>query len=248
MKQKINKIFNILSYCFIFIAAIFTITTINLKENTKDGITIFNHQMMVVETESMEKNELVNVDEYEIKSIKKNSLIIVKVVDENDPYSFYKEIEINDVLTFKYMIGNKQETITHRVINKTPKEDGFIFELRGDNINKDGTTSTQIIDTTEEDSFNYIVGKVIGTSHPMGVVITSMKSDVGIIGVIIIPSIILIFFEIMKISNEVNKEKIQKSKNKDIELQNKNQELEELKRRLLELESEKKEGKLNETH
>ena len=211
MKQKINKIFNILSYCFIFIAAIFTITTINLKENPKDGITIFNHQMMVVETESMEKNELVNVDEYEIKSIKKNSLIIVKVVDENDPYSFYKEIEINDVLTFKYMIGNKQETITHRVINKTPKEEGFIFELRGDNINKDGTTSSQIIDTTEVDSFNYIIGKVIGTSHPMGVVITSMKSDVGIIGVIIIPSIILIVFEIMKISNEVNKEKIQKS-------------------------------------
>ena len=238
MKQKINKIFNILSYCFIFIAAIFTITTINLKENPKDGITIFNHQMMVVETESMEKNELVNVDEYEIKSIKKNSLIIVKVVDENDPYSFYKEIEINDVLTFKYMIGNKQETITHRVINKTPKEEGFIFELRGDNINKDGTTSTQMIDTTEEDSFNYIIGKVEATSYFLGLVLTTLKSQIGIIGVVIIPSIILIFFEIIKIINEINKDKIQKSIEKD-------QELLELKQKLIELE---KKGILNEIH
>ena len=238
MKQKINKIFNILSYCFIFIAAIFTITTINLKENPKDGLTIFNHQMMVVETESMEKNELVNVDEYEIKSIKKNSLIIVKIINENDPYSFYKEIEINDVLTFKYMIGNKQEIITHRVINKTPKEGGFIFELRGDNINKDGTTSTQMIDTTEEDSFNYIIGKVEVTSYFLGLVLTTLKSQIGIIGVVIIPSIILIFFEIIKIINEINKDKIQKSKEKD-------QELLELKQKLIELE---KKGILNEIH
>ena len=133
------------------------------------------------------------------------------------------------------MIGNKQETITHRVINKTPKEGGFIFELRGDNINEDGTTSTQIIDTTDVDSFNYIIGKVIGISYSFGVIMTTMKSDIGIIGVIIIPSIILIIFEIMKISNEINKDKIIKSKEKD-------KELEELKRRLLELENEKKVG------
>ena len=126
MKQKINKLFNILSYCFIFIAAIFTITTINLKENPKEGITLYNHQMMVVETESMEKNELVNVENCKIKSIKKNSLIIVKIVNEKDPYSFYKDIEINDVLTFKYMVGNNQETITHRVINKISKDEGFM--------------------------------------------------------------------------------------------------------------------------
>ena len=238
MKQKINKLFNILLYCFIFIAAIFTIVTINLKENSSHGTTIFNHQMMVVETESMEKNELVNVSNYKIKSIKKNSLVIVKVVDETNPYEFYKNININDVLTFKYMIGNKQETITHRVINKTPKDEGFIFELRGDNINKDGTTSTQIIDTTEVDSFNYIIGKVEFTSYFLGVIITTLKSEIGIIGVIIIPSIILIFFEIIKIINEVNKDKIQKSKEKD-------QELLELKQKLLELE---KKGILNETH
>ena len=238
MKQKINKLFNILSYCFIFIAAIFTITTINLKENPKEGITLYNHQMMVVETESMEKNELVNVENCKIKSIKKNSLIIVKIVNEKDPYSFYKDIEINDVLTFKYMVGNNQETITHRVINKISKDEGFIFELRGDNINEDGTTSIQVIDTTEVDSFNYIIGKVETTSYFLGVILTMLKSQIGIVGVIIIPCIILIFFEVIKIINEINKEKIQKEKDKD-------QELLELKQKLLELE---KKGILNETN
>ena len=105
MKQKINKVLNILVYCFVFVAAVFTLLTISMKSNNKDGVTIFGHQMMLVETGSMEKNDLVNVEDYEIKSIKQNSLIFVKVVDEDNPNEFYDDIEINDVLTFKYMIG-----------------------------------------------------------------------------------------------------------------------------------------------
>lgn len=244
MKQKINKVFNIIIYCFIFVAAFFTIMTINLKSNPKDGFTIFNHQIMVVETESMEQNDLVNVGDYQIKSIKKNSLILVEVVDEENPYEFYKNININDVVTFKYMIANRQETITHRVIEKEEYDDGFVFKLRGDNINEDGTTSTQIIDTREIESFNYIIGKVKGVSYPIGLVITVLKSPVGIVGMVIIPCVILIIFEIIKIVNEVNKEKIEKNKEKEKELEIKNLELLELKKRLEELE--KKEGKKDE--
>jgi hypothetical protein len=181
MKQKINKVLNILVYCFVFVAAVFTFLTISMKSNNKDGVTIFGHQMMLVETGSMEKNDLVNVEDYEIKSIKQNSLIFVKVVDEDNPNEFYDDIEINDVLTFKYMIGNKQQTITHRVIDIKEKEDGFVFYLRGDNINADGTTSTQILDTTNEDSFNYVVGKVVGVSYFVGVLVTAVKSDIGLI-------------------------------------------------------------------
>ena len=69
MKQKINKVFDVITYCFIFIAAIFTILTISMKKNSEEGLTFFGHQMLVVEIESMEKNELVNVEDYEIKSI-----------------------------------------------------------------------------------------------------------------------------------------------------------------------------------
>ena len=170
-------------------------------------------------------------------------MIFVKVVDEDNPNEFYDDIEINDVLTFKYMIGNKQQTITHRVIDIKEKEDGFVFCLRGDNINADGTTSTQILDTTNEDSFNYVVGKVVGVSYFVGLLVTAVKSDVGLICIIIIPCIILIVFEVMKIINVLNKDKIQKAKNKDIELEAKTQELEELRKRLQELEKEQKEGK-----
>ena len=140
--------------------------------------------------------------------------------------------------------ANKQETITHRVIDKEEYNDGFVFHLRGDNINEDGTTSTQIIDTRKTESFNYIIGKVKGVSYPIGLVITALKSPVGIVGMIIIPCVILIIFEIIKIANEVNKDKIEKNKDKEKELEIKNLELLELKKRLEELE--KKEGKKDE--
>lgn len=242
MKQKINKVFDVITYCFIFVAVIFTIFTISSKKNSKDGITFFGHQMLVVETESMEKNELVNVEDYEIKSINKNSMVFVKVVDEENPYEFYKDIEINDVLTFKYMVGNTQQTITHRIIDIKEEGEGFVYYLRGDNINADGTTSTQVINTNDTNSFNYVIGKVVYVSYPIGLLVSILRSDVGLIGVIIIPCVILIIFEITKIINELNKDKKQKEKDREIELKNKNQELEELKRKLQELEKDKKEG------
>ena len=176
----------------------------------------------------------------------KNSMVFVEVVDEKDPYKFYENIVVNDVVTFKYMVGNRQETITHRVIEREEIDGGFIFTLRGDNINEDGTTSSQFINTTEVDSFNYIIGKVVGVSYPIGVLMNILKSDAGIIGLIIVPCGILIIGEVIKIVNEINKDKIKKSKEKEIELDNKMKELEELKRRLLELENGKKEGSQDE--
>ena len=55
------------------------------------------------------------------------------------------------------------------------------------------------------------------------------KSKVGLICMIIIPCVILIGFEIMKIVNEFNKDKKQKAKDKD-------EEIEELRRRIQQLE------------
>ena len=238
--KKFNKVLDILGYIFIFIAAFLTIMTISIKKDSNEAITLGGYQLMVVETESMEKNDLVDVSDYDIKSIKKDSLVVVRVVPKDNPYEFYDDIEENDVLTFKYEIANRQKIITHRVIDIEEKEGGFVFYLRGDNINEDGTTSVQIIDTTEEDSFNYVIGKVVSVNYPVGLVLSSLKSKVGIIFVIIVPCLLLIGMEIVKIYNELNKDKKQKQKEKEIELENKNQELEELKKKLLELENEKK--------
>lgn len=247
MMKALKKIISVLSYLFILFAAVFTILTINMKGNTKEGMNLFGYQMLVVETESMEPNPLVDVSKFDIKSIKKDAMVFVELVDEKDPYKFYENIEVNDVVTFRYMVGNRQETITHRVIEREEIDGGFIFTLRGDNINEDGTTSCQIINTTEKDSFNYIIGEVKGVSYGIGVVITILKSKVGLICAIIIPCVILIIGEVIKIANELNKDKKKKSKEKEIELDNKTKELEELKRRLLELENAKKEGSQNET-
>lgn len=244
--KKLNKILNVLGYAFMFIAAFLTIITISMKKDNNEAITIGGYQLMVVETESMEKNNLVDVSDYDIKSIKKNSLIVVNVVPKDNPYEFYDDIEENDVLTFKYEIANRQVIITHRVIDIEEKEGGFIFYLRGDNINEDGTTSIQTIDTTDENSFNYVIGKVVSVNYPIGLIFASLKSKVGIICMIIIPCLILIGMEIFKIFNEVNKDKKQKQLEKEIELENKNQELEELKKRLSELENNNNNSNLEE--
>lgn len=229
MKKKIGKIFDVLMYIFIGFAAIFTIISVSSKKDPNDAFTIGGRQLMVVETESMEKNDLVDVSDYEIKNIKKDSIICVETVPEENPYEFYDDIEMYDVLTFKYMVANRQEIITHRVIDIEEIDGGFIFTLRGDNINEDGTTSSQIINTTEEESFNYIIGKVKWTNYPIGLIVTALKSKVGLICMIIIPCVILIGFEIMKIVNEFNKDKKQKAKDKD-------EEIEELRRRIQQLE------------
>lgn len=247
MKQKINKVFSWITYCFIFITAIFTIFSIAFKQNSNDGVTIFNHKMMIVETESMEKSDLVDVSNYDIKSIKKNSLIFIEVVDEDNPYEFYKNLNKYDVVTFKYMIANRQVIITHRIIEIEEYDDGFVFILQGDNINEDGTTSTQMIDTRDSNSFNYIIGKVKGVSYLPGLIITALKSPAGLIGMIIIPCLLLIILEVIKIVNEINKDKIKKSLNKDLELENKNQELLELRKRLEELEKKDSEKEKIET-
>lgn len=242
MNKKISKILNVIMYLFVFLAGFFTIITISFKNNQNEAVTIGGYQMMVVETESMEKNDLVDVSDFDIKSIKKDSLIFVKTIPEENPYEFYDDIEKGDVLTFKYMIANRQEIITHRVIDILEKEDGFEFTLRGDNINEDGTTSVQIIDTTDEESFNYIIGKVTGVNYPIGLIVTALKSKIGIICMIIVPCVILIGLEIVKIVNEFNKEKNLKAKAKEKELESKTHELEELKKRIQELENKEKEG------
>ena len=69
MKKKIGKIFDVLMYIFIGFAAIFTIISVSSKKDPNDAFTIGGRQLMVVETESMEKNDLVDVSDYEIKSI-----------------------------------------------------------------------------------------------------------------------------------------------------------------------------------
>ena len=84
-------------------------------------------------------------------------------------------------MTFKYVYA-RQETITHRITEITEKPaGGYVIKLEGDNKNSDTETLAQTIDTSLADSPNYVVGKVTGQSYVLGLLITALKSPVGLV-------------------------------------------------------------------
>lgn len=231
MKKIFKIIIDCLIYSFILISVFILIITISSKKNIDNSSSIFNMEIRVVITNSMEKSDFVDVSNYKIKNIPKNSLILIKKVNDE---SFYENIKEGDVLTFKY-VYNEQVTITHRVTSINKKEDGgYLIELMGDNRNSETNSMIQYIDTSVEESPNYIIGKVVYKSLILGTILTIMKKPIGIIFLIIIPSFIIILLEVIKIVNLITLEKRKKDlEDKDL----KEREINELKKKLRELEN-----------
>ena len=232
-----NIIVNILFVLFFLIALFSLYSSITLKKNGGESVNLFGHELRVVISPSMEKCDQTDVSNYKIKDIKTKSLIVVEKVPENEEQAkqFYENIEIGDVLTFKYVYTN-QVTITHRVVGKNSIGDGnFIFTLEGDNKDESSGVLQQVINTGVE-SPNYIIGKVKYVNYPLGVIIYGFKTPVGIICFVIIPCSLVVIYEIIKIVNVINKDK--NRKNKEIE-EEKNKEIEELRKRIEEMEKDK---------
>ena len=157
--------------------------------------------------------------------------------DPAEADAWYRSIKVGDVLTFRY-VYTSQLTITHRVVGITEKETGgFIIELEGDNKDSDSKLLRQVIDTSEPNALNYVIGKVTGQAYLFGLFLTILKQPVGLICIIIIPCFLIILLEVIKIISVVNAEKKKRAQE---ETQKKDDELEELRRRLAELESSKK--------
>ena len=235
LKTTTSLILNVILYIFLAICVIsVTVTLISKRED--DGAEMFGYQMRVVTSSSMEKSELTDVSGYEIGSIPLNSMVFIQSVPEDPAKAneWYSKIKIGDVLTFKYLYSS-QVTITHRVVDKEEKPDGgYIFYLEGDNKVEGQTLMTQVIDTTDAMSPNFIVGKVIAKSFLFGLLISFMQKPVGIVLVVIVPCFIIIMMEIFKIIGVVNDDKKKKAQE---ETKKKNEEIEELRRRLAALEN-----------
>lgn len=227
---------NVLLYSFLIVCFISVTLTVAAKKDEDGTSTIFGMQMRYVLTESMEACDATDVSDYDIKDIPQKAMIFVKVVprDPADALEWYSDLEVGDVLTFKYVIV-RQETITHRIIAIDEKDDGtgYIITLRGDNVGEDGTASTQVIDTSKSESSNYVIGKVVGQSYFLGLIVHLLKEPAGMVLIIILPALIILFFEVIKIIRLFAREKKQKDDKTIADQQN---ELEELKRRLAELE------------
>ena len=176
--------------------------------------------------------------QYEIKDIKVRSMVFIEVVpkDEREAKEWYADLEVGDVLTFRYVYA-KQETITHRITDIYPNENGgYTITLEGDNKNADSNVLTQTIDTSLKNSPNYVIGKVTGQSYLFGLFISVLKSPAGIISIIILPSFVMLLMEVLKIVRMMNADKHKKHEEEKAQQLN---ELDELRRRLAELEAEK---------
>lgn len=246
MKNKAIKItLNVLTYVFIGLCVLLVIMTVTAKKS--DGaINVFGHQARIVISESMEKCDKTDVSKYKIKDIPLKSMVFIELVPEEQAQAseWYKNLKVGDVLTFRYKY-DRQETITHRIIEIKENVDGageptggYTITLRGDNVNlsEEGGASkadvgTQIINT-DQVSVNYVIGKVTGQSKLFGFIIYTLKQPLGIALIIIIPSAIIMIFEIMKIVGIVSEEKKKKAQE---EKEKQLSEIEALKKQLEEL-------------
>lgn len=239
-KKAVKIVLDVILYLFLAVCLFGVIVTIASKKDADGTANIFGRQVRFVQSSSMEKCDQTDVSDFKIKDIPVKSLVFIKTVpkDDDEAAEWYASLKVGDVLTFKYVYG-KQETITHRIVEIIPKEDGsgYVITLEGDNKAADGGNLTQTIDTSLTDSPNYIIGKVTATSYFLGLFAYALKTPVGIVCIIIIPCFIVIAFEVIRIISAIHADKNKAEKEKEEAQKN---ELEELKRKLAALEGTEK--------
>lgn len=230
-KKVVSLVANILMYVFCALCVVLLIFAIVSKVNGDDTVRIFNREMRIVTSGSMERNENTDVSNFKVKSIKTGSVVFINTVPQDDDKvdAWYSKLQVGDVLTFKYVPANKQVTITHRIVDIECKDSGgYIITLKGDNDN-----DLQTIDTSLEGSPNYIIGKVTGKNFLLGYFITVFKSPVGMSLLVIVPCVIIIILQVINIVNAVNENKRKVAEEEAAQRQS---DIDELKRKLAELE------------
>ena len=235
-KKAAKTVVNVLLVAFLALCIFGLVSSIVMKKNNEGAAKIFGYQMLVVITDSMGKCEVTDVSDFEIGSIPQGSLIFVQSVpdDQKKAEEWYDDLEVGDVLTFRY-VYSQQITITHRITKIEEKQGGgYIISLAGDNVNTENQGQLyQVIDTSETNTPNYIMGKVTGQSRVLGFAITVLKEPLGMVFTIIIPCFIIIILEIIKIYNVLSEEK---KKQAQSAAESKDNELAELRKRLADLE------------
>lgn len=212
-KRIISIITSVVMYVFIAICVFAVFVVIFSRRGDDGAVDLFGHQMRLVISNSMEKCDQTDVSGYEIKDIPLNSMVLIELVPEDprDAKAWYDSLEEGDVLTFKYLYS-RQMTITHRLGKKEPKDGGYILHLIGDNKNSDQKLLEQKIDTTDDRStaIDYVIGKVVAVNYPLGVFITLLKQPIGMLLTVILPCVIIIVMEVMRILGVVNEDKQKK--------------------------------------
>ena len=223
---------NVVMYIFLAVCIVSIIMTVFGKRDEDGTSELFGYQMRLVVSDSMAKSEFTDVSNYKIKHIPLNSMVFIKLVpdDPAEADQWYRDVEVGDVLTFRYVYTN-QVTITHRVVDKVEKETGgFLIYLEGDNKNSDSKQLVQTINTASDDPLNYVEGKVVGSSVTIGNVISFLQMPLAIVLIIILPCFVIILIEVLRLT------KMFRGKREKEKMDLKEKEIEELRRKLESLE------------
>lgn len=209
MRKLGRFLLGVILFCFLAIATASVLITLFSEKNETGAVELFGYQTLIVTSNSMEECSETDVSKYEIQSIPKNAMVLVQLVPENEAEanSWYRSLRVGDVLTFRYYYA-QQITITHRITNITEKKTGgFIIELEGDNKNSNVDQLKQTIDTSDAASMNYVIGKVKFASIFPGLLLSALKSPIGLVLIIMVPCAIIIMMEVLKINNVVVEDK-----------------------------------------
>lgn len=237
LKKIGNIILDVLLYLFLAICVFSVLLTVLSKKDSDGAAEIFGYQMRIVTSESMAKCDMTDVSDYDIKDIPLRSMVFVKLMpdDPEKADDWYRDLEVGDVLTFRY-VYTTQITITHRITSIEEKPTGgFIIRLQGDNKNSEDGLLPQEIDTSIPNNTNYVIGKVTGQSKLLGVCMSFLMQPIGIVLIIMLPCVIIILLQVIKIVRVLLEEKRIKVQ---AESDKKDEELSELRRRLAALEGE----------
>lgn len=238
--KKITAVgMNVLLSLFLAIAIITVALTVFSKKDTDGVAKLLGYQMRIVTSDSMAACEYTDVSDFPIKAIPRRSMVFVKIMPQDtlEAEEWYRSLRVGDVLTFRY-VYTTQVTITHRIIAITEKATGgFLIELAADNRNSEAGQLVQIIDTAIPQNTNYVIGRVVGQSYLLGVILSFLMQPVGMVLVIILPCVLIIALEVAKIVKTVTADKTQKEQDEKAERE---RELAALRRRLATLEQEKR--------
>ena len=240
-KKTLNILFNVVLYAFL--AVCLCALAISMFSQKSDGaVTLFGKlQLRVVVSPSMERNDAVDVSQYQIKSIPVRSMVFVSVMPQEETAArrFYDDLQVGDVLTFKY-VYSRQETITHRLVQKESNgKGGYFLYLKGDNAAEETESDVQVIDTDDEMGLNYVIGKVTGQSVVLGNIVYALQQPLGMALIVIVPCAIIAIGEVIKIGNIIAARKRERAEAENRRLSEesaaKETEIAELRRRLSEL-------------
>ena len=251
-RKAVTIVFDVILYLFLaFAVFVLVLSLVSARNNGASNL--FGYEMRIVVSDSMEKSEYsVDVSQYDSKEIKVKSMVFIERVPEDagKANDWYASLKVGDVLTFAFVSSVTQDVITHRITSIETTDNGYRITLQGDNRAKeDAVVSQQTIYTSpadytsDNDKYNYVIGKVVGQSLVLGGIVYGVSQPVGVALIVILPCSLIIVWQIFRVVNVVNEDRKRKAAERQKE-QSEQQalELEELKRKIAELEQSKQNG------